>query len=114
MKVNLYVLAAFTLFFTGLSYSSESDNGSSVDKERRCITMSYYYSSIAHKRDSGLSPQQTLENMSIDPSNGIDEKFLKKTINLLYFNPSYVNAGGDRLQQQIYLACTGREYKPLK
>ncbi len=81
-----------------------------------CMLKGAIFKQAAHMRDTGASPQFTLSSLSSFQSDGFSLRFLKETINLVFFDPAFINAGGDALQQQVADAClhpNGR-YRPLK
>lgn len=85
-----------------------------VPREKKCTSEGGVFYQAAVYRDSNMSPQQSLHLMERANYPGIDESFLKQAINLVYFDPAYVNARGPWFMQQMYRECMHPDgYKPL-
>ena len=85
-----------------------------ADENSRCLSVGQAFQVIAQYRDTGMPPKMSLGVLANKSSIPVDT--WKKWINLVYFDPRFVNAGGEPLFHQIYEACmypNGRE-QPLK
>lgn len=81
-----------------------------------CMLEGAIFKQVAQMRDDGASPQFTLKAISSFADSGFSTNFLKATINRVFFDPAFTNAGGGALQQQMSDICihpNGR-YRPLK
>jgi hypothetical protein len=83
----------------------------------QCQLKGVAFKQAAEYRDSGRSPQTTLQLLkNLEPS-GLSESFLKNTINLVYFDSQFADAGGQRLADQVAYLCTHPNppsYMPLQ
>lgn len=84
------------------------------DKFTGCIFSGGIFQHAAVFRDHGLSPEEALRTMKPGASEGkfgISIEFIKKAINLVYFDPGFTYASGDALAAQIRTLCM-RDWKP--
>ena len=82
--------------------------------ESECVQLGGIYRSVAHMRDRGLTPQEILQfSQGAADSIKLNQKEIKKIINLVYFDAGFARAGGMALQVQIYNVCMGK-YKPME
>lgn len=114
------------LFFAGVvialgASASFADVPNAEDtKFNRCLFAGGVFASSAMYRDHRFAPEEALRSISRDFPNGkygITEAFVKRVINLIYFDPSYAYAGGDALSAQVRDSCLrdGKpEFQPLK
>jgi hypothetical protein len=80
------------------------------------MTQGVTYQQAASYRDEGVSPQSAFASLKSLKDQGVNEGFLKGAINRVYFDPGFVNAGGEALRDQMANICLhpqGR-FKPLK
>lgn len=84
-----------------------------------CMMEGQVFKTAASYRDQGMSPTQALAAVSgyeRIQSGSVTPEFVKKAINLVYFDGGFAAAGGDALSQQMAEACmypNGR-YQPLQ
>jgi hypothetical protein len=96
------------------SIAAHADYSTDGAKVRECETEGVVFSQAADARDAGLPPAAALK--SAVSSTGISPALAKKFINLVYFDPRFIGAGGQALSEQVTQAClyTGSKYKPLQ
>jgi hypothetical protein len=95
--------------------------GSDPERENEiCRLKGQIFETSANMRNQGVSPE-TVQDMQAGYlkswTHGITKEFIKNTINLVYFDPAFINAGGPRLANQIRNICmTGSQsqFQPLK
>lgn len=89
-------------------------------KDAICGMKGLVFSAAADARDDGASPKSAFgraNQWSRFNSPGVDAAFTKKAVNLVYFDPAFANAGGQRLEFQIKELCLtdGKpKYQPLQ
>lgn len=84
-----------------------------------CQLRGEVFSSAAQIRDQGGDPKTAygVAGQYIKPVNDIDSAYVKKAVNLVFFDPAFANAGGPRLAQQIADLCLNDgkpKFQPLK
>ncbi|CAE6939172.1 hypothetical protein R69608_05140 [Paraburkholderia nemoris] len=81
-----------------------------------CMTQGVTYQQAASYRDEGMSPQSAFASLKSLKDQGINEGFLKGAINRVYFDPGFVNSGGEALRDQMANMCLHPQglFKPLK
>ncbi len=84
------------------------------DKNCYCTYLGIFYTTLAGSRDQGESPQQWYKALGSYWEKLFPEKLVKKIINQVYFDPGFVNAGGEKLNYQMRDICLGNTFKPLK
>jgi hypothetical protein len=86
----------------------------SPEKQRDCLLKGAVFQQAAAYRDQGLPPAYALK--ATMAQGGVTQDFAKKAINLVYFDPGFVGAGGDALMQQMAQVCMHPHglYKPLQ
>lgn len=80
-----------------------------------CLMEGSAYRQAASYRDDGMSPQNALSYMKAYGQYGIQDDFLKRAINSVYFDGRFAGAGGKALSDQMADMClypNGR-FKPL-
>lgn len=92
--------------------------------ELSCRVKGEVFKNAAELRDQGGSPEWAYPivaggwlNKQVAPIPGIDKEFVKQAINMVYFDPAFINAGGQRLASQVegYCLRDGKpQFKPLK
>jgi hypothetical protein len=66
-------------------------------------------------RDSGFSPQYSADYLRRAKYDGADDAFIKKAVNLVYFDDRFADARGAVLAQQITQACfRPKQWKPVE
>lgn len=112
MKLIIAVLSCAL----SISAFAQSDQ----EKSLTCRLKGEIFKSAAFSRDHGMSPETAYGMASGYLSSGmpdINKPFLKNTINVVYFDPSFSDAGGQALSAQVTEIClTGGKprYQPLK
>lgn len=122
-------IAIFLIGFCQLSFGSidarckneqqYDKNGVSAECKRQiklnyCTYYGILYSTLAQARDIGEPPQDWFQALGKHWEQLFPEKLLKKIVNQVYFDPAFINAGGERLNYQMRDICLGNTFKPLK
>lgn len=128
-KSTSCVITIFLIGFCQLSFGSidthcaneqkQDKNGVSAECKRQiklnyCTYFGILYTDLAQARDIGESPQQWFQALGKHWEQLFPEKILKKIVNQVYFDPGFVNAGGEELNYQMRDTCLGNTFKPLK
>lgn len=96
----------------------KTDTAIESDKVRVCAIKGGIYRSAAFSRDQGQSPQDAFRYAEAltRAAPSIPEQFVKNAVNQVYFDPGFAYAGGEALQMQVALMCTGQRpaFQPLK
>lgn len=98
------------------SISAHAQEERSQDRQLKCYREGSIFQQAASQRDINLSPQQTFSILKNEKLPGIDEAFIKKAINLVYFNQGFANAGGQALMMQVAQQCMDPNsgFRPLQ
>lgn len=105
------VLAALLMPLSAMAQTLPSQ-----DQQDQCMKIGLAYRMAATGRDSNWPPTLALKTITSSSVSGITQEQGKRIVNQVYFDPAFVNAGGQVLANQIYTAClhpNGR-YQPLK
>jgi hypothetical protein len=95
----------------------KAQSSASPEQERmhECAMEGLVFSMAASFRDSKWPPQYAFDYLHKAKYDGINDSFLKKAINLVYFDGNFSGAGGSALSQQITEECIKpTNWKPLK
>ncbi|MBC3870303.1 hypothetical protein [Undibacterium oligocarboniphilum] len=103
-------ISLLLVMLTYLSLTQAKDN------QQICIYKSAVISIAIAERNSGMSPQEALPPLKRFAKDGLSLDWIKKAINLVYFNSAFTNANGEVAGNQVYNQCMRPdfEYKPLK
>jgi hypothetical protein len=88
----------------------------SAEKQNDCARKAEVFEIAAANRDGNISPQDTFSSFKRANYVGVTDDFLKRAINLVFFDPSFHNSRGQSLMLQMLQVCEhpdGR-WKPLK
>lgn len=128
-KITSCAITIYLLGFCQLSFGSidlrckeeqaDNKNGVSAECKRQiklnyCVYLGILYADLAHDRDIGMPPQVWFKTFSNYWEQLFPEKLVKKIVNQVYFDPGFVNAGGEKLNYQMRDICLGNTFKPLK
>ena len=105
-KVFTVVLGALAL--CGAVANAATPGGLYENKTQYCSAKGYVFSNAAESRGLGMSPQSAFDSSLGLESSGkyqISRDYIKRAVNLVYFDPGFTNAGGFPLQQQIMDDC---------
>jgi hypothetical protein len=89
----------------------------SADQQRlhECGMKGLAFQMAATFRDSGFSPQYSADYLRRAKYDGTDDAFIKKAVNLVYFDDHFTDARGPVLAQQITQACfRPNHWKPVE
>lgn len=84
------------------------------NKIQYCTAKGSIFQNSADIRNMGRSPKDALDVARGFESTGnyaISQEYIKRAINLVFFDPGFTNAGGMALQQQVMNDCM-RDGKP--
>lgn len=82
---------------------------------RECGMKGLVFQMAATFRDSGFSPQYSFDYLHRAKYDGVDDAFIKKAVNLVYFDEHFADARGPVLAQQIIQACFHpNQWKPVQ
>lgn len=109
MKCLVIIAAILVPIFAHAATSGEQ-------KSHDCMFKSLVINNAMQWRDNGLTPQDTFERTKNAFSAEVNEAFMKKAINLVYFDQRFAFPASDELQSQLYMECMNpsQPYQPLK
>jgi hypothetical protein len=105
------------LCFTALALLSASAFATTPDEMSACSIRSDLYESAADMRDHGMSPQETALVLGAYQGKYVSAEVFKATINAIYFDSRFRDAGGLPLKRQMLDVClNGKKpaFQPLK
>lgn len=99
-----------------LPLTGHGQDQNSQEGQRECLIKGSVFQQAAGYRDINISPQDAFKILKGERLSGIDEAFLKKAINHVYFDPNFTYAGGQALMTQVADMCMhpNGKYKPLE
>jgi len=85
-------------------------------KTHDCMFRSLVINNALQWRDNGLTPQDTFARTKNAFGADVDEAFMKKAINLVYFDQRFAIPASDELQSQLFMECLHPTpaFQPLK
>src|SRR5271170_8081665 len=102
------IICAFILLSAFSASAREQSNSRS-----ECLDEGIAFQAVAAYRDAGLPPEYAFNAQLAQSS--LSRSFSKNIVNLVYFDPRFINAGGEALMTQVMESClypNGR-YRPL-
>jgi hypothetical protein len=101
-----------------ISMSAHADGIAVAKKQQECSQKAWLAETAVMVRDSGLSPQEALKFAKSNHPNPLvlDEGYMKRAINDIYFDSRLQGIPGGILSQQIVQMCLypAPDFQPLR
>lgn len=84
-------------------------------REHECAMKGLTFQMAATWRDSRFSPQQAFDYIR-NANYGVDDEFIKRAVNLVYFDDKFSGVPGEAMNQAITQACISPppQWKPVQ
>lgn len=114
-KMIRYLIAAALM----LPIAAHADAPSDQQRLHECGMKGLVFQMAATWRDTGWSPQKAYDYLARERAHGqyagVDDGFIKKAVNLVYFDDHFADARGPVLAQQITQSCfRPNQWKPVE